>query len=529
MLQIKTMQLDYYYRHSIFNRDYFYNNENDLVIKNIIRKVGLKPKRYVTRDDQRLLIPLKNELIKILEVELLKFPAKKFSKKILSIMSKKIYDKNQSNFIRNNFLEKSSLFYDVNAIELQIKVLKFVLEKRMELVDESTIPNYNTKTDLEYVIKISTLLYNLNLCLDFMYYQLGLGYITIDDNYNLKIELKKINYNIKYLENSYDANNKILTADIMKEYINSFKIDMGFDINDFTEMSSCLCVDIPSKKFYKVNNNVFEIKKEKLVKLIKKYNRTNLSIDSINKVLNYLIIDKKHISSIYNRENQLNRIDQKPIICDGDILYYSPALLSEIHKFFTYAILIYDFPFKKDLPNINKTLEKIKRISEKQIVYDAANIIKENVTGIIYVEKKLHQMNSNVDKNCSESVGDYDILAMDTSKKIIYNIEVKNLKLFSNIYEMYRQYYGFYHKNKYEMKFSRRVDALKKYYKTIFPSCFITDIDSYKIVNIFLTNKYFVPLFTERNDILYLCYSMLDDYFKVQNKIKSKVTLDKEE
>jgi len=529
MLQIKTMQLDYYYRHSVFSKDCFYNNEKDLVINNIIRKIGLKPKRYVTRDDQKLLIPLKNELIKILELELLKFPVRKFSKKILSLMSKKIYDKNRFNFIRNNVFEESSLFYDVQDIELQIKILKFILEKRMELGYGTTIINYKTKPDLEYVIRISKLIYYINICLDFMYYQLGLGYINIDDNYNLKIEFKKLDYNIKYLENSYDANNKTLTADIMKEYINSFKLDMVFDINDFIEVSSCLCVDIPAKKFYKVKNNVLEIKKEKLVKLIEKYNQSHLSVDSINKILNYLIIDNKHISATYKRESQLNRIDQKPIICDGDILYYSPALVSEIHKFFTYAILIYDFPYKRDLPNISNILEKVKKLSEKQIVYDAADIIKKNITGLIYVEKKLHQINSSIDKNYSESVGDYDILAMDTDKKIIYNIEVKNLKLFSNIYEMYRQYYGFYHKNNYEIKFSRRIDALIKHYKTIFPSCFITDIDSYKIVNIFLTNKYFMPLFTERNDILYLCYSMLDDYFKIQNKIKNIVTLSKEE
>ena len=523
MLQVKAMQLDYYYRHSVFNKNYFSANGKKLYINNIIKKIRLVPKKYVTRDDQKLLIPLRNELVKLLEIELLKFSVRNFSKKILSLLSKNIYDKNQFNFIRSNFLKDSSLLYGLHDIELQIKILKFILEKRMELGDESTITNYKNTADLEYVIKISKLLYNLNLCLDFMYYQLGLGYISIDDNYNLKIKFKKLDYNTKYLENSYDANSKILTSDIMKEYIKSFSLDMGFDINDFTEVSSCLCVDIPAKKFYKVKNNVFEIKKEKLVKLIEKYNQTHLSIDSINKVLNYLIIDKKHISAIYNRENQLNRIDQKPIICDGDVLYYSPALVSEVHKFFTYAILIYDFPFKKNLPNISKTLERVKKLSEKQIVCDIVNIIKENVTCLIYVEKKLHQMNSNIDKKYSESIGDYDILAMDTDKKIIYNIEVKNLKLFSTIYEMYRQYYGFYHKNNYEIKFSRRIDALRKHYKTIFPSCFITDIDSYKIVNIFLTNKYFIPLFTERNDILYLCYSMLDDYFKFQNKIKDIV------
>lgn len=524
MLQVKTMEIDYYYRHSVFNKDYFRNSENDLVISDIIRKIGLNPKKYITRNDQKLLITLKNELVKILENELLKFSVRKLSKKILSLISEKIYYKNQFNFIRNNFVKKSALFYDVHDVELQIKILKFVLEKRMELSDKPTLKGYDTAPNLEYAIKISELLYNFNLCLDFMYYQLGLGYIEIDNNYNLKIRFKKINYNSEYLENSYDANSKIITADIMQEYINSFKIDMGFDINDFTEVSSCLCVDIPSKKFYKVKNNVFEIKKEKLVKLIKKYNQSYLSVDIINKILNYLIIDNENTNATYNRENQLNRIDQKPIICDGDILYYSPALVSEIHKFFTYAILIYDFPFKKDLPNINKTLEKVKKLSERQIVYDTVDIIKKNVTGLIYVEKKLHQINPYIDKNYSESIGDYDILAMDTNNKIIYNIEVKNLKLFSTIYEMYRQYYGFYHKNNYEFKFSKRIDALIKHYKTIFPGCLITDIDSYKIVNIFLTNKNFIPLFKKREDILYLCYPMLEDYFKFQNIIKDIVT-----
>lgn len=67
MLQVKEMQVDYYYRHSIFNKDYFSSNEKELNINNIIKKIGLLSKKYVTRDDQKLLIPLRNELVKIFE------------------------------------------------------------------------------------------------------------------------------------------------------------------------------------------------------------------------------------------------------------------------------------------------------------------------------------------------------------------------------------------------------------------------------------------------------------------------------
>lgn len=518
MIKIETMYCDYYYRHSLFNKDYF-NSNKIMNLNQTLKKLNLKQKKYISRLDQKELLPLKNEIMNQLENELLKFSTKKLSSQILSILSQKIYLKNKYIFLRNNYFHQSSLFYNVNKIEFHIKILKFILEKRLELSDNNHKFSLNNKPNLKLVLEISEILYRLNLCLDFMYYQLDLGYVEIDKNYNLNICFKKINYNSGYAENSYDANNKIITQNIVKEYINSFRQDMGFDINDFTEISSCLCIDIPSKLFYKIKNNVFKIKREKLIKLIQKYNQNNLSLKTINKILDYLIIDKNTVSSSYRREEKFNRIDQKPIICNGDILYYSPALVSEIHKFFTYAILIYDFPFKNDLPNIHKTLEKVKKISEKQLVYDTANIMKNNVNGPIYIEKKLHQINSNIDKNYSESIGDYDILALDTNKKIIYNIEVKNLKLFSNVYEMYRQYYGFYHKNNYEFKFSRRIDALKKHYKIIFPSCFITDIDSYKIVNIILTNKHFIPLFSKNNYILYLCYAMLDDYFKIQNII----------
>ena len=518
MIQIRKMDVNYYYRGSIFSRDFFEDNDKQIDFSKIIKKIGLKPKKYITREEQKKLIPLRNEITKILDDELAKTPIKKISQKIFSLLSEKINYRNELNFIRINAKHKE-LFFEINKVELHTKILKYILEKRLEL-NSKDYNVLNKKIDFALIIKLATILFHLNMCMDFMYYQLGLGYIEIDYNYNLNVKYKRIDYSSYFLESNYDANNKVINENIMKEYINNFKLDMGFDINDFTEVSSCLCVDIPARRNYKVRKNVMRIKKDKLISLIYKYNKKKLSKEVIIKILNYLIIDKDDVSSMYRRENKSNRIDQKPILCDGNTLYYSPPLVSEIHDFFIKSIMIYDFPFKKDLPNITKTLEKLKKLSEKQLVYDVADIIKKNVTGPIYIEKKLHQINSNIDKVYSESIGDYDILAMDMNKKVIYNIEVKNLKLFANIYEMYRQYYNFYHKNNYEFKFSKRIDSLKKYYQTIFPTCFIKDITSYKIINIILTNKKFLPLFSKRNDILYLSYSELNRFLNMQYQFK---------
>jgi hypothetical protein len=66
MIQIKTMEFDYYYRHSIFNKDYF-NSNNKLALNQIVKKLNLKPKKYISRLEQKELLPLKNEITKIFE------------------------------------------------------------------------------------------------------------------------------------------------------------------------------------------------------------------------------------------------------------------------------------------------------------------------------------------------------------------------------------------------------------------------------------------------------------------------------
>ncbi|MBQ7031392.1 MAG: hypothetical protein IJN13_03355 [Bacilli bacterium] len=520
MIHVKKMDISFYYRQSLYYINYFFYNDNNFnfFIKKIIKNLKLLPQKYRNRSDQQKLLPLKKEIMKLFESELLKFSKKEVLIKILPIISDKIFLKKQYNFYRYNIDGTSNLFYNVQKIEFEIKVLKFILEKRLALNDVNVRKKIKRKELIE-IISLGSFVYKFQIVLDFMYYEMNLGSVEIDENYNLNIDFCQTNLNTKYLEETYDANDIILDDNILKEYIKCFKLDLGFDINDFTEVSSCLCLDIPTKNPFKLNNNIFIIKKSKLIELVYKKNQRNLSYDTINNILNYLILNKDEVVANYRREETVNRIDQKPILDYNGVLYYSPAMLSEIHRYFINAILIYDFPFKKDLKNINKLFEKIKKKAEKQIVYDTANVLKKYISGPIYVERKLHQINSLIGKSFSESIGDFDILAIDNMKKIIYNIEIKNLKLYSTIYEMYRQYHGFYDKNNYEIKFSRRIDALSENKKNIFPVCFNLNVDEYQIVNVFLTNKSFNPLFSKRKDIIYLSFNMFENYLKLKGNL----------
>lgn len=515
MLQVKRMEIDYYYK-NLLNSNFF-NYDDQLIqleIKDIVKKLNILPGIYVNRNDQKKLLDFRKKINDMLDNKLLCYSCELISRKFFEIISSKIYEKDINSFYKNNFKDNYNLFFSINNIENQIKILKFILEKRLSLkkVNKRLYRNINNK-DLRYIIGLSSFLYYFQLSLDLIYYEMNFSTIEINENYFISIKYNKLDYNYKYLENSYDLD-KFITEPLMKEYMYSFKKDMGFDINDFIEVSSCLCVDIPLKCHFKIKKNVLKIKKNELVKLVYKCNKSSLSLNVINQIISYLIIDKDKVTSVYRRENTINRIDQRPLIKVNEYILYSPALLSKVHKYFTYAILINDFPYKEDLININNVLEKVKKQAEKQIVIDSYNLLKRNIIGPIYREKKLHQIIPFVDSKVSESLGDYDILGMDIENKVIFNIEVKHLKLCSTVYEMYRQRYGFYHKNNYEVKFGKRIDFLKDNYKIIFPGKLINDIDEYKIVNIFLTNKYFVPIFSKRNDIIYISYSMLKNFFE---------------
>ena len=102
---------------------------------------------------------------------------------------------------------------------------------------------------------------------------------------------------------------------------------------------------------------------------------------------------------------------------------------------------------------------------------------------------KLHKIDKN--GNHLQELGDYDVVAIDSNKKIVWNIESKFLNRIGSLKEYYNHQDSFFNKNKKDEKFSRRIKYLSENLETILIALGIADVHNYSIRSFMVTNKVF--------------------------------------
>ena len=83
------------------------------------------------------------------------------------------------------------------------------------------------------------------------------------------------------------------------------------------------------------------------------------------------------------------------------------------------------------------------------------------------------------------------MLAIDTDKKIIWNLESKFLIKVGSIKEYANHQNTFFVNDKKDEKFAKRIEYLSTHLKDIFESLGIDDASEYTIKNLMITNKVF--------------------------------------
>lgn len=63
--------------------------------------------------------------------------------------------------------------------------------------------------------------------------------------------------------------------------------------------------------------------------------------------------------------------------------------------------------------------------------------------------------------NHPADLGDYDVLALDMTNKMVFIIECKVLQPVGSVFEHSMQQKGFFKQNKYDEKFQKRIDYMK--------------------------------------------------------------------
>ena len=255
-----------------------------------------------------------------------------------------------------------------------------------------------------------------------------------------------------------------------------------------------------------VYTNVFAVKKEELEKVFfdlleeKKY-----TSDDVTKALDFLILDPNLLKTIsgsaphdilpiWEREKRDNRFSVKPVILDEEYCIFSPVIMNQVLSLWRSGITEWYLPYEIGLKNLKSVLKKWKKRYEDEMVQDIAAMFRANAEYAVYPEIELFKRFP--DDEYPEELGDYDVIAINTSQKEIWLIESKVLQKVGSIYEDQMQQKSFFFQHKDDEKFQRRIDYVKENTGKVLKSFGITPTD-YSIVSYMVTNKLFESRYKE--------------------------------
>lgn len=290
-----------------------------------------------------------------------------------------------------------------------------------------------------------------------------------------------------------------------KEYFkccaSAFLEDTCVDFKILISLLEYLQLEIVEKPFVKeVYPNIFEAPEDELVNdFIELFNEPQKGdLENAKDALGFITLDfdklkflngKVHgILPIWDREKRDNRFDVKPIIMQEGKCIFSPVVIKQLATLWKSSFLEWYLPFEIGLENVKTVIAKWKKRYEDEMVQDIASEFREKRFNPVLPEIELASRYPY--RDFPDELGDYDVIAVNQSKKEIWLIESKVLQKVGSIYEDQMQQKSFFYKHKYDEKFQRRIDyVLDNLCKVI--SVLELEAVDYTVIPYMVTNKLF--------------------------------------
>lgn len=305
----------------------------------------------------------------------------------------------------------------------------------------------------------------------------------------------------KYNTTDYHIKSDTIDESFLKQSVEAFKKDTGVDLGLVLSLVEYMQLGVTQDGVgEEVYTNVFAVKKEELEKVFfdlleeKKY-----TSDDVTKALDFLILDPNLLKTIsgsaphdilpiWEREKRNNRFSVKPVILDEEYCIFSPVIMNQVLSLWRSGITEWYLPYEIGLKNLKSVLKKWKKRYEDEMVQDIAAMFRANAEYAVYPEIELFKRFP-----CDEypeELGDYDVIAINTSRKEIWLIESKVLQKVGSIYEDQMQQKSFFFQHKDDEKFQRRIDYVKENTGKVLKSFGIADTN-YSVIPYMVTNKLF--------------------------------------
>jgi hypothetical protein len=308
----------------------------------------------------------------------------------------------------------------------------------------------------------------------------------------------------KYNTTDYHIKSDAIDESFLKQSAEAFKKDTDVNLSLVLSLAEYMQLGIVQDGVaQEIYPNIFSVKKEKLeVTFFELLEDKKYTLEDVKKTLGFLILAPNLLKTIsgtpphdvlpiWEREKRDNRFSVKPIIVVDECCVFSPVIMNQILGLWRSGITEWYLPYEIGLKYLKSVLKKWKKRYEDEMVQDIATLFRANSEYAVYPEIELFKRFPN--DVYPEELGDYDVIAINTSQKEIWLIESKVLQKVGSIYEDQMQQKSFFFQHKDDEKFQRRIDYVRENTSKVLTSFGIMD-DNYSVIPYMVTNK----LFTSR-------------------------------
>ena len=406
--------------------------------------------------------------------------------------------------------------------------ITYLLESNL-FVKHADTPQKCSKEDFNYLLAFADWLVVLQDDADMCHFNDPNFTISVDTDYKVtpilsdKIQMQYGNLLLrKYNTTDYHIKSDAIDESFLKQSAEAFKKDTDVNLSLVLSLAEYMQLGIVQDGVaQEIYPNIFSVKKEKLeVTFFELLEDKKYTLEDVKKTLGFLILAPNLLKTIsgtpphdvlpiWEREKRDNRFSVKPIIVVDERCIFSPVIMNQLLSMWRSGITEWYLPYEIGLKNLKSVLKQWKKHYEDEMVQDIAALFRAISEYSVYPEVELFKRFP--DDEYPEELGDYDVVAINTSRKEIWLIESKVLQKVGSIYEDQMQQKSFFFQHKDDEKFQRRIDYVEKNTDKVLASFGVTD-NNYTIIPYMVTNKLFesryktisfpIVTFSELKDLL---------------------------
>lgn len=521
-----TVKQDYYYSDMAPNVQM---EEKSFVkarkeIAKICFAAGANPGEYHGKAATEIIRKMQTTIVRVFEDQISQYNTGNLHNKVLNYYATQLHGiiinlkrytsfRDLEPFIQQEFEEKTRSIRE--EYRGNLRTAQYLLESNLAIQHQENSSICN-KEEFENILAFADWLVALQDNADTCYYADSDISIEIDSEYKVNTILSKAselqNEQMllrKYEQQDYAIKNDETDKEYFKCCASAFLEDTCVDFKILISLLEYFQLEIVEKPFVKeVYPNVFEAPEDELVNdFIELFNEPQKGdLEKAKDALGFITLDcdklkflngKVHgILPIWDREKRDNRFDVKPIIMQEGKCIFPPVVIKQLATLWKSGFLDWYLPFEIGLENVKTVIGKWKKRYEDEMVQDVASMFREK--GFNPVLPEIELASRYPYRDFPDELGDYDVIAVNQSKKEIWLIESKVLQKVGSIYEDQMQQKSFFYKHKYDEKFQRRVDYILNNLRKVISVLEIEAMD-YAVIPYMVTNKLFISRYKKLN------------------------------